>query len=96
MNPKCPTFPLSAAEQEHVDSKLANFGDSVGKHGSLAAVTVKLSPRVSRDTNIRLINLSRAISLKPSALQALALDTVSRIPAADFFATLADLQKRAS
>lgn len=64
--------------------------------GSLAACTVKLAPRVSRETNLRLIELARQVSMRPAALQAVALDSISRIPAAEFFEAIADLRKRAS
>lgn len=84
------------AEEEHVGAKLANFGDRAGRHGSLAACTVKLAPRVSRETNLRLIELARQVSMRPAALQAVALDSISRIPAAEFFSAIADLRKRAS
>lgn len=95
MNPKKFQPAEDRDHEAHVAAKLANFGDSAGHHGALAAVTVKLSPRVSRDTNLRLVNLSRAVGLKPSAVQVLALDTMSRVPAVEFFATIAELQKRA-
>lgn len=84
------------AEEEHVGAKLANFGDRAGRHGSLDACTVKLAPRVSRETNLRLIELARQVSMRPAALQAIALDSISRIPAAEFFSAIADLRKRAS
>lgn len=84
------------AEEERIGAKLANFGDRAGRHGPLAACMVKLSPRVSREANLRLINLARQVEMRPAQLQALALDSISRIQAAEFFSVIADLRKRAN
>jgi len=88
-----PKTATDAEWQAHVDEKLANFGDKAGKHGPLASVQVRVALRVSRETHLGLVNLARAIGLKPGALQVLALDTIARIEPADFFTIIGKLRK---
>ena len=89
--------PILASDAERtaqIDAKLARFGNRVGQHGALAAVQERLAVRISRDTSLRLTNLSRAVGLKHSAMLVLILDTASRIEAAEFFAEVARIQGR--
>jgi hypothetical protein len=82
-----------AARTAHADAKLANFGANGGRHGPMAAVQVRITVRVPRETALRLGNLARAVGLKPGALHVLSLETISRIPAGDFFAEVGRIQK---
>lgn len=77
-----------------VDARLARFGDMAGVHGALAEVTARLTIRIPRDTNLRLLNLGRLLPMRPAALHVLALDTVSRLDPAEFFAVIGELRKR--
>lgn len=76
------------------DARLARFGDMAGVHGALAEVAVRLTVRIPRDTNLRLVNLARLLPMRPASLHVLALDTISRIEPAEFFAVIGDLRKR--
>lgn len=85
------------AHEEHVAAKLANFGDRAGCHGPLAAVTVKLPPvRVDRETNLRLVNLSRALGFKgrTTPIRLIMLQAMSQLPAGSFYQTIAEIQRR--
>ena len=87
-----PILTADAQRAAQIDAKLARFGDKAGQHGALSEVQERLTIRISRDTSLRLVNLSRAVGLKHSAMMLLILDTASRIEAPEFFAEVARIQ----
>jgi hypothetical protein len=92
MNPNRTATMTEDEYSAHVAAKLSNFGENAGKHSPLAATQVRISLRLSRDCNLRLSNLARAVGMRPPALAVLILESVSRIPPADLLVTLGQIQ----